>query len=222
MTIVVTTERAYDRGSRRGARLLRAVGEEFREKRLVVGISQQIVAHGAAISQSWYSEVEAGTADGLTIVDSARIASVLGLDLSVRVYPGGSPLRDAAHSERLMRFLKHARTPLAYRFEVPLPALPDRPEQRAWDAVISGAGKRTAVELEMRLRDGQALERRMNLKRRDDPTEAFVLLVADTRTNRRVLAEHADLFGDLLRLRPSRVHAALTSGQHPPSGILLV
>jgi hypothetical protein len=121
-----------------------------------------------------------------------------------------------------MRFLKQTRTPLSYALEVPLPSLPDRSEQRAWDAVIHGAGKKTAVELEMRLRDGQALERRINLKRRDDPTEAFVLLVADTRTNRRILAEHTDLFGDLPRLRPSRVHAALAAGGHPPSGILLV
>jgi hypothetical protein len=155
-------------------------------------------------------------------MDAARIATLLGLDLSVRVYPGASPLRDAAHAERLMRFLKHIRQPLSYRMEVPLPALPDRPEQRAWDAVIRGSGKRTAVELEMRLRDGQALERRINLKRRDDPTEAFILLIADTRTNRRVLAENVDLFGELPRLRARRVHAALTAGEHPPSGILLV
>ena len=121
-----------------------------------------------------------------------------------------------------MKFLRQVRTPLSYALEVPLPALPDRPEQRAWDAVIRGGGKRTAVELEMRLSDGQALERRINLKRRDDQTEGFVLLVADTRTNRRVLAEHPDLFGDLPRLRPSRVHAALSAGAHPPSGILLV
>src|SRR5437762_13457352 len=128
MTMMVTRDRAYDRGSRRGARHIRTVGEEFREKRLAVGISQQTVAHGAAISQSWYSEVEAGAADGLTIMDAARIASVLGLDLSLRAYPGGNPLRDAAHSERLMRFLKQVQTPLSYRLEVPLPSMPDRPE----------------------------------------------------------------------------------------------
>jgi transcriptional regulator with XRE-family HTH domain len=219
---VATIDRTYDRGTRRGARLLRVLGDEFRDKRLAVGFSQQAVARGAAISQGWYSRVEAGTAIGLAVMDAARIASVLGLDLSVRAYPGGNPLRDAAHSERLMRFLNHVRAPLSYQLEVPLPALPDRPEQRAWDAMIRGGGKRTAVELEIRLRDSQALERRINLKRRDDPTEAFVLLVADTRTNRRVLSEHLDLFSDLPRLRPSRVHVALNGGAHPPSGILLV
>jgi transcriptional regulator with XRE-family HTH domain len=219
---MATTDRLYDRGTRRGARLLRSLGDEFRDKRLAVGVSQLAVARGTAISQGWYSRVEAGTAIGLAVMDAARIATVLGLDLSVRVYPGGSPLRDAAHSDRLVRFLSHVRAPLSYRLEVPLPAMPDRPEQRAWDAVIRGGGQRTAVELEMRLRDGQALERRLNLKRRDDPTEAFILLVADTRTNRRVLSEHVDVFGDLPRLRPSRVHAALSAGRHPPSGILLV
>ena len=121
-----------------------------------------------------------------------------------------------------MKFLRQVRTPLSYALEVPLPALPDRPEQRAWDAVIRGGGKRTAVELEMRLRDGQAVARRLNLKRRDDPTEGFLLLLADTRTNRRALEEHPEVFGDLPRLRPSRVYAALGGSAHPPSGILLV
>ena len=191
-------------------------------KRLMVGTSQEAVGAAVHLSGSRISRIERGKARNVSILDATRVASVLGLDLSVRVYPGASPLRDAAHSERLMRFLKHVRPPLSYRLEVPLPALPDRPEQRAWDAVIRVAGKRTAVELEMRLRDSQALERRINLKRRDDTTEGFVLLVADTRTNRRVLAEHPDLFPDLPRLRPSRVLAALTDGLHPGSGVLLV
>ena len=83
-------------------------------------------------------------------------------------------------------------------------------------------GGRTAIELEMRLRDLQAMRRRHELKRRDDPTEQFLLLVADTGHNRRVLAEYADLFGDLPRLRPSVVRKALERGRHPPTGMLLV
>ena len=74
----------------------------------------------------------------------------------------------------------------------------------------------------MRLRDVQELRRRLDLKRRDDPTEAFVLLIADTRTNRRVLAEFAELFADLPRLRPSRVAADLRAGRLPPTGLLLL
>jgi hypothetical protein len=74
----------------------------------------------------------------------------------------------------------------------------------------------------MRLHDAQALERRVSLKRRDDPTDEFVLLVADTRNNRRVLAEFGGVFADLPRLRPGVVRDALAAGRHPPSGLLLV
>lgn len=147
---------------------------------------------------------------------------MLGLDLSVRTFPGGGPLRDSAHAERLRRVLDHVHAPLSYRTEVPLAAPPGQPEQRAWDAMILGGGWRTGIELEMRLRDAQALERRINLKRRDDPVDRFLLLVANTRTNRRVLAEHPELFPDLRRLRRSAVISELQMGEHPPTGMVLI
>jgi hypothetical protein len=118
--------------------------------------------------------------------------------------------------------MRECRPPLTWRVEVPLPPAPERWERRAWDAVIFGSSERTAIELEMRLRDVQAMRRRHELKRRDDPTEHFLLLVADTRHNRRVLAEFEDLFADLARLRPSIVRTALNAGRHPSTGLLLV
>ncbi len=158
----------------------------------------------------------------LSIVDASRLAGVLGLDLSVRLYPGQGPLRDDAHTTRLSRVLGSVRPPLRYQTEVPLPALLLRSELRAWDAMITDSDTRTAVELEMRLRDGQALERRLALKRRDDPTDGFVLIVADTHGNRRVLASSPGLFPDLPRLGPSRVTAALEAGEHPPTSLIVV
>jgi hypothetical protein len=101
-----------------------------------------------------------------------------------------------------------------------LPASPDRFEQRSWDAVLYGAGRRTAIEVEMRIRDGQALERRIALKRRDDPTERFLLVVADTRNNRRVIAANPGLFVDLPRLQARRVFRALNAGEHPMSALI--
>jgi hypothetical protein len=95
-------------------------------------------------------------------------------------------------------------------------------ELRGWDALLLGHGKRTAVELEMRLRDAQATIRRQGMKRRDDPVDGFLLVLADTRTNRRVYAENADLWPDLPRLRSSRVLAAVEAGDHPPSGIVFI
>ena len=78
--------------------------------------------------------------------------------------PAGLPIRDAAHSLRLREFLALVRPPLTYRVEVPLPVMDDRPELRAWDAMLFGLGRRTAIELEMRLRDVQALLRRIDLR----------------------------------------------------------
>jgi len=74
----------------------------------------------------------------------------------------------------------------------------------------------------MRLRDSQAAERRIALKRRDDPADHFLLAIADTRTNRRVLAALGDRIADLSRVKTSTVLAALAAGTHPPSGYVLI
>ena len=198
------------------------MGAEFRERRLELGISQEIVAGACRFSRPRYAWIEAGKVLSLTIVEVDRIAAVLGLDASIRVFPGGVAIRDAAHSGRLARFLAQCRSPLRYRLEVALPGAERRWERRAWDAMLFGGGERTAIELEMRPMDVQAVRRRHELKRRDDPAERFVMLVADTRHNRRVLAEFGDLFADLPKLRPSVVRAALEAGRHPPTGLLLV
>jgi transcriptional regulator with XRE-family HTH domain len=219
---MATAERLFDRGTRRGERALQLVGDEFVEKRMGLGLSQQVVAEAVHMSRSRVSRIERAKVPGLSIVDASRIASVLGLDLTIRAYPGPNALRDAAHASRLRRVLDQVRPPLRYRTEVPLPASVDRLEQRAWDAVIEGRDRRTTSELEMRIRDGQAVERRTALKRRDDPAEGFLLILADTHHNRWVLRENPGLFPDLSRLRPSVVFSALQAGRHPPTGLILV
>jgi hypothetical protein len=106
---------------------------------------------------------------------------------------------------------------------VALPRQPDQPiDLRGWDAVLFGDGRRTGVELEARLTDVQALTRRHNLKRRDDPVDHFLLVVADSRHNRRVLREYAELFADLPHLRTAMVRKQLAAGQHPPTGLVIL
>jgi hypothetical protein len=186
-------------------------------------MSQAILGTAVGLSQPQISRIERAQLRNLSVLDASRTATVLGLDLVVRVYPGGSPLRDAAHAERLRRILSHVRRPLRYRLDVPLPQRPDQPtELRGWDALLFGHGRRTAVELEMRLRDVQATIRRHAMKRRDDPVDGFILVLADTRANRRLYAENADLWPDLPRLRTSRVLGAVEAGEHPPSGIIFI
>ena len=215
-------QRLHSEGRRRGLRALVQIADEFRERRLSLALTQQQVAEAIGISRSVYSRIEGGQCHSLGVIRASQVGRVLGLDVVVRAYPGPPPLRDAGQFKRLDRVLSMVSQPLSSAREVPLPWRPDGPpEQRAWDAMISGLGKRTGVEMEMRLRDAQALERRIRLKMRDDPVDAVLLLVADTRSNRQVLRAGSPLLG-LPRLTLSALTKILRAGQHPPSGIVLV
>jgi len=217
-----TAARALEEAARRTRRQLADSAAEFLERRLMLDLSQDHVAVASGMSRKHYGLIERGESMTLTIAEMNAIASVLGMTSSVRLFPGGMPIRDRAHTTKLIEVLGWVTSPLRYRIEVPLPVADGRWEQRAWDAMVFGSGARTAIELEMRLRDVQAAARRINLKRRDDPTDRFLLLIADTRTNRTVLDQVADAFGDLPRIRRQVVRSALETGSHPPSGIVLI
>jgi transcriptional regulator with XRE-family HTH domain len=219
---MVATERLYDRGTRRGAAHLATIGEEYRHARTTRGLSQREVADASRIDRGMYSRIERAKLPYLSVVTAARLASVLGLDLWVRVFPGGKSIRDAGHADRLRRILACVAPPLKYRIEVPLPARSDRLDQRAWDAMLFGQGRRTAIEFESRLYDIQAQVRRFGLKARDDSPDSFLLVIADTPANRRVLRESAELLSDLPRLRTANVLKALRAGMHPPTGLMLL
>ena len=95
--------RATARGMQLGERFLRETGTSLRETRIGLGLSQAFVATAAGISRIRYGRAEAGRLPSLTILEFARIAAVLGLDPSLRLYPGGSPVRDSAHARVLRR-----------------------------------------------------------------------------------------------------------------------
>jgi transcriptional regulator with XRE-family HTH domain len=176
-----------------------------------------LVADAAGLSRAELSRIERGEAPWVSVVALCRIAAVLGLDATLRLYPRQSPLRDAAHARLLGRFRERLASSLVWRTEVPLP----RPgDPRAWDAVINGAGWSVPVDAETRLGDGQALARRTQLKRRDSGFEHVVLLVADTRHNRDALRGATSLVADF-PMPGNAVLAALAQGQQPNgSGIV--
>jgi hypothetical protein len=102
------------------------------------------------------------------------------MELSVRAYPKGHPVRDTAHLGLLEALRSRLHPSLRWRTEVPLPIAGDL---RAWDALIGGRGWDVAVEAETRPPDLQALDRRLALKQRDGGVDQVVLLLADTRHN---------------------------------------
>jgi transcriptional regulator with XRE-family HTH domain len=217
---MVTRERRLDRGRRQARRGLTTIGEEFREARLRAGLNQQRIAEAIGMSRSELSRIERGVATRVPYETLVLIGAVLGLDVPVRAFPSGDPIRDAPQLALLARLRVLLPSELTWRTEVPLSIAGD---QRAWDAVIGGPGWRVPVDAESRLRDVQACTRRVALKRRDDGSGVVILLVADTRHNRRALALAApDLAGEFPLAGPA-VLASLRNGEQPPgSGIVLL
>ena len=221
---MTTSERAYYRAVRRGERLLQTLGAEVRDARLTAGLSQRSIAHQVGWSAAKVCRIEAGQPGPLTLVDAVVLADAVGLELSIKAYPGRSPTRDAPQAQRLHRFLSHVRRPLDYRLEVPLPARDGVIERRAWDALLTEPGPQggeTGLELEQRLYDVQAQTRRVLLKWRDSRVERLLLVVADTRGNRRVIDEFPAYFRHLPRLKTANALALLEAGVRPPTGFVL-
>jgi len=163
---------------------------------------------------------ERGAVSGLTIAQLSGIATALGLDLSVRFFPGGDPLRDGAQSSLLEGLRQRIHVSLNWQTEVALPIEGDR---RAWDALIGSSNERTAVEAETRISDAQALARKLSLKRRDGRIERVVLLIADTRRNRAALISWRETLRSDFPLDSREILRALQEGRHPPdSGIVVL
>jgi transcriptional regulator with XRE-family HTH domain len=214
----VARERRLDLARRRRRQRLATIGDELREARLTAGLSQDAVARAAGTSSSALSRVELGGSQRVSYETLVAIGAILGLDVSIRAYPEGSPLRDTAQLSLLSRFRARIATSLSWRSEVPLSVPGDR---RGWDAVIAGPGWRVAVDAETRLRDVQALLRRIALKARDDRAATVILVVADTRHNRQTLRLYAGDIDPLLPERSDAILSRLEAGDPPPaSGIV--
>jgi transcriptional regulator with XRE-family HTH domain len=192
-----------------------ALGEEIRIARLAAGLSLAVVADAAGISAGELSRIERGLAPWLSLLMAARVCAVVGLDLSVRAYAGGDPVRDAGHA-RLAELFRHRHGPgLVARSEVPVG---DDRDQRAWDQTITDGATVVAVEFETRLSDAQALVRRVNLKRRDSGVDVVILVLNDTNANRRAALAARETLRSTFPLEPSEVLPVLAAGRLPTAG----
>jgi transcriptional regulator with XRE-family HTH domain len=140
------------------------IGAELREARIAAGLSQGFVAEAAGSSRAEISRIERAQAPMVPVRRLAAAAAVVGLDVSVRLYPAGLPLRDQPQLALLARFRRLLPRALVWSSEVPMPTQGD---PRAWDTSISGPGWTAYIDAETRLRDIRALQRRTALKQRD-------------------------------------------------------
>src|SRR5262245_5951747 len=216
---MATKQRSVDRGTIRGRRILRAIGSEIRLARASRGLSLEVVAKEVGLSRAEVSRIELADAPWASVLVLARLCSVVGLDLTVRAYPGGPPIRDARHA-RLLEKLRHLLHPsLSWALEVPLPNPGD---QRAWDAMIRGTGRRYGVECELSPIDGQALIRRLMLKIRDGAVDGLVLLMPDTRQTRQFRREFEPVLKTMFPVRPAAALSAFSEGRSPGGSAIVV
>jgi transcriptional regulator with XRE-family HTH domain len=212
-----------DRARRVVDRDLIRLGEEFRSARIGAGLSLRFVGERVGRSASQVMRVERGLVPEASVRQLARIGAVVGLDVRIRAYPGPDPIRDASQARLLGRLALRLHPRLVLRHEVPLPIPGDL---RAWDGWISGFAEPDTfglpVDAETTLHDVQALLRRLSLKARDSGVDHFLLVVADTRSNRRAIAAAADLLGPTFPVSARRALAALTSGRHPGGSALVL
>jgi transcriptional regulator with XRE-family HTH domain len=202
----------------------RAVEDEARVRadlvraRRAAGLSREDVGKACGLSRTGIERVESGTRRS-TVRDYAAFGAAVGLDIRLRAYPAGDPIRDAGQQRLLGRLRIRLHPSLGWATEVTLPIEGDL---RAWDAMIRGTDWRLPVDAETALDDIQATERRLALKRRDGGVDHVILLLADTPRNRRALASAPGAFADL-PLRTREVLVALRDGRHPgASGIVIL
>ena len=178
-------------------------------------------ASGTSYSRLW--RFERGLVDHVSVPELGAWLAVVGLELALRAFPAGDPIRDRAQLALLERLRARLHATLRWRTEVPLGIEGDL---RAWDAEILGSAPirwQARVEAETRIADGQALERRLNLKARDDPAGHVILLVWDTRTNRAALRAIRDGMRDRYVLDTRAILKALAEGRDPgQSGIVVL
>lgn len=213
-----TRDRPVDRGTRLGRMDLIRTGVEIRAARVAAGLSLREVGRAVGLSAAQLSRFERGFATGTSVIQTARIGAVVGLDVRLRTHPGMDPLRDAGQVRLLARLWPRLDPRLRVRTEVPLPIPGD---QRSWDGWISGlqAGDGSVaglpVEAETRFVDAQAQLRRLHLKMRDGAAESVLLIIADTRANRASVDAAGMVMTESFPISPRRALAALRAGRHP-------
>ncbi len=193
---------------------------ELRDARLAAGLSQAAVATRLGCSRQLVAAWEARRIEP-TSTQLARWAAVVGLEVSLRTFPTGSPLRDAGHLRLLRRFTTSIGNAWQLRTESPVTAEPS--DRRTFDVLLSRPPHRVAVEAITRLTDVQAQVRAATLKQEAAGIDCVVLLLGDTRHNRLALREGAPTLSPAFGLDSRRVLRDLRAGRLPArNGIVVV
>jgi len=215
---MASRERIRDRGRRQARRQLADIGNELRDARLAAGLSQRHVARVAGLDQSRVSRTERSVRPSARLEELAAHGAAVGLRLSLKAYPVGSPARDVGQLRLMERFRSRLGPGWRWRSEAPVGGDGDL---RAWDVQLDGPGS-VGVDAETRIHDIQSVQRRCETKWRDSGMARLVLLVAATRHNRDILARHREALRSTFPADTPEIMAALRRGRLPGSNGIIV
>jgi transcriptional regulator with XRE-family HTH domain len=217
--MLAMAESRVSRADRRADAMRLRLGEEIRMARLAAGLTLVQVAAAIGISESEASRIERGKAPWVDLSTLARVAAVIGLDLWLRTYPGGEPLRDSGHLALGVAFAELVMRPLVVRSEV---RVGDQRDQRAWDLTLTDpVGDGCGVELETRFVDAQAQHRRISRKLEDSDFDRVLVVVADTRGNRSAVRAASGLLSTSYAIDDASAIQAVSEGRLPERSALV-
>lgn len=217
---MATKETRTQRARRRGRALVGQATGALREARIAAGLSQAFVARQLGRTQQFVSLLEANQVPELSIQALSEWASIFGLEPSLPLRQIGSSLRDKGHQALIGRFLAIVSPTWRMRREMPFPNTGD---PRSWDVLLRLAGQIVGVEAETRIRDIQALVRRMRERARDGGVDWIVLVLSDSVTNRQLVGQLRNALGSEFNSAPSDLMNALRTGKPlPGSGVILI
>ncbi|MEP7158110.1 MAG: helix-turn-helix transcriptional regulator [Chloroflexota bacterium] len=215
-----TSETRVERGRRNGRMAAAKLLWEIRVARVTANVSQRTMARRLGWSHVRYGRFERNATREVSIQNLAAVASLLGLELSAGLHKADDSIRDAGHQALVRRFRALLAPAWQVIAEMPLPGTGDR---RSWDLGLRLVAQRVGVEAETAIRDVQRLVRHTRDREADGGMDEVVLLLADTRRNRRLLPELLEALGDRFQTPPRPVLKALREGRPlPGSGVILV
>jgi transcriptional regulator with XRE-family HTH domain len=204
--------RPVEEALRRWGRMNTEIGNELRTGRHIRGVTLRELGAAIGVSASEVSRRELGKSRRLTTEKLAVHAAAVGLRMSVKLYPAGGGIRDAAQARYVAAFVARVGRRWTVTLEAPVPIAGDL---RAVDILLANASARVAVEVISRLADLQAQLRSAQLKSRDIGATRLILVVAGTHANRNAIASARGALVDAFDLDTRRILAELAAGREP-------
>lgn len=195
------------------------LGDQLKAARMVRGLTLRELAAAIGSSASELSRRESGTSPRLMGEKLAVHAAMVGLKLSVNLWPVGGGVRDAAQARFIAAFVARIGRTWRVALEAPVPIAGDL---RAADVLLVRGEVRIAVEVITRLADLQAQVRAAQLKARDLHATRLILVVAGTHGNRRAVEATRGSLAGAFDLDTRRVLADLARGADPGRDAIVV